>query len=134
MHDKQIVSNFLNKEKIKNNISFTTNGKYASTIYNDRQGIMVENSLGEVVQIEKLSGGTIDQMYLGFRFALAEKIGEVPIILDEPFAYYDDERLENVLSALSEKAKTSQIFILTCSDREQRILNKLGVKYKEVCL
>lgn len=122
------------QEKIKNNIGFTTNGKYGNTIYNDRQGIMVENSMGEVVQVEKLSGGTIDQMYLGFRFALAEKIGEVPIILDEPFAYYDDERLENVLKVLSEKAKTSQIFILTCSDREQRILNKLGVKYKEVCL
>ena len=73
-------------------------------------------------------------MYLGFRFALAEKIGNAPIILDEPFAFFDDERLENVLKALIEKSKTTQIFILTCSDREQRILNKLSVKYKEVCL
>lgn len=122
------------QEKIKKNISLTTNGKYTDTIYNDRQGIMLENTVGEIVSVDKLSGGTIDQMYLGFRFALAEKIGNAPIILDEPFAFFDDERLENILKALIEKSKTTQIFILTCSDREQRILNKLGVKYKEVCL
>ena len=122
------------QEKIKNNISLMTNGKYTNTIYNDRQGIMLENTVGEVVSVDKLSGGTIDQMYLGFRFALAEKIGNAPIILDEPFAFFDDERLENVLNTLIEKSKTTQIFILTCSDREQRILNKLGAKYKEVCL
>ena len=119
---------------IKSNIAATTNGKYVDTIYNDREGLLLENSLGDIVSVDKLSMGTIDQMYLGFRFALSEKIGNVPIFLDETFAYYDDIRLENILRVLAEKSRTSQIFIMTCSDRERRILDRIGLGYNEVRL
>ena len=120
------------EQSIKNNIAETTNGNYLNVIYNDRVGLLVENPVGETITIDKLSMGTIDQMYLGFRFAIAEKIDNAPIFLDETFAYYDDERLENVLNVLEEKSKTTQIFIMTCSDREKRILEKLKIKYNEI--
>lgn len=120
------------EESIKTNIATTTNGNYLNVIYNDRLGLVVENTVGETVTIDKLSIGTIDQMYLGFRFAIAEKINNAPIFLDETFAYYDDERLENILNVLKEKSKTTQIFIMTCSDREKRILEKLKIKYNEI--
>lgn len=117
------------EQSIKNNIAETTNGNYLNVIYNDRLGLLVENTVGETITIDKLSMGTIDQMYLGFRFAIAEKINNAPIFLDETFAYYDDERLENILNVLEEKSKTTQIFIMTCSDRERRILENLKIKY-----
>ena len=117
------------EQSIKNNIAETTNGNYLNVIYNDRLGLLVENTVGETISIDKLSMGTIDQMYLGFRFAIAEKINNAPIFLDETFAYYDDERLENILNVLEEKSKTTQIFIMTCSDRERRILGNLKIKY-----
>lgn len=120
------------EQSIKNNIAETTNGNYLNVIYNDRLGLLVENTVGETITIDKLSMGTIDQMYLGFRFAIAEKIDNAPIFLDETFAYYDDERLENILNVLEEKSKTTQIFIMTCSDREKRILEKLKIKYNEI--
>ena len=120
------------EQSIKNNIAETTNGNYLNVIYNDRVGLLVENPVGETITIDKLSMGIIDQMYLGFRFAIAEKIDNAPIFLDETFAYYDDERLENVLNVLEEKSKTTQIFIMTCSDREKRILEKLKIKYNEI--
>ena len=120
------------EQRIKNNIAETTNGNYLNVIYNDRIGLLVENPVGETITIDKLSMGTIDQMYLGFRFAIAEKIHNAPIFLDETFAYYDDERLENILNVLEEKSKTTQIFIMTCSDREKRILEKLKIKYNEI--
>lgn len=120
------------EESIKNNIAHTTNGNYLNVIYNDRLGLIVENPMGENITIDKLSIGTIDQMYLGFRFAIAEKIENAPIFLDEAFAYYDEERLENILNVLSEKSRTNQIFIMTCSDREKRILDKLRIKYNEI--
>ena len=81
----------------------------------------------ELVPVSKLSLGTIDQMYLGFRLGIARKIGELPIILDESFAYYDNDRLENVLKTLSNLNR--QIVILTCSDREKGILDNLKSDY-----
>ena len=54
---------------------------------------------------------------------------KMPIILDEAFAYFDNERLENVLKFINEKYKENQVLILTCSNREKEIMDKLGIKY-----
>lgn len=129
---KEIVPDI--EETIKTNTSIVTNGKYKNVIYNDSQGLMIENSVGEIVTIDKLSMGTIDQIYLGFRFAIAEKIGNVPMFLDEAFAYYDNERLENILNTIKEKADTNQVFIMTCSDRERIALDKLRINYNDISL
>lgn len=117
---------------IKKNIAITTNGRYIDTIYNDNQGLLVENNVGEIIPIEKLSMGTIEQMYLGFRFAMLEKMGNIPMFLDEAFVYYDNDRLENILKTIASKSTTSQIFIMTCSDREERTLNKLNIAYNKI--
>lgn len=122
------------ENSIKRNITTTTKEKYSNVIYNDRQGLLVENTNGEIISIEKLSTGTIEQMYLGFRFAMLEKMGGIPIFLDEAFAYYDDERLENVLNVIYQKSKYNQVFIFTCSDREKLIMDKLNIKYNDVVL
>ena len=57
---------------------------------------------------------------------------KMPIILDEAFAYYDDERLKNILIFLSNNAKEHQVIIFTCTKREQEILNKLNIEYNLV--
>lgn len=115
------------EKNIKSMIYETTNGKYVKVIYNNTEGILIENAYGEIVPISKLSVGTIDQMYLGFRLGLAKKIGDMPIILDESFAFYDDERLKNILNALKNVKK--QVIILSCSNREKEIMDELGIKY-----
>lgn len=120
------------ENSIKKNIAMTTDGKYIDTIYNDNQGLLVENNVGEIIPIEKLSMGTIEQMYLGFRFAMLEKMGNIPMFLDEAFVYYDNDRLENILKTIASKSTTSQIFIMTCSDREERALNKLNITYNKI--
>lgn len=47
---------------------------------------------------------------------------KMPIILDEAFAYYDDDRLENIIKFLSDNMKDHQVIIFTCTKREQEIL------------
>lgn len=54
----------------------------------------------------------------------------MPIILDEAFAYYDEERLNNILKYLSEKFKENQIIIFTCTDREKEILENENIPYQ----
>ena len=56
----------------------------------------------------------------------------MPIILDEAFAYYDEERLKNVLNYLNMKYSNNQIIILTCTNREREIFDELKVEYKNI--
>ena len=56
----------------------------------------------------------------------------MPIILDEAFAYYDEERLENILSYLNDNFKENQIIIFTCSKREKEVLGKKGIDYNYI--
>ena len=85
------------ENEIKESIKKSTNNKYQNVIYNENDGILVQNYLGDIVTLDKLSIGTIDQAYLGFRMAIAKEVADLPIILDESFAFYDDERLDNIL-------------------------------------
>lgn len=120
------------EKDIKYTISKTTNNKYSNVKYNDYNGLVVENELGQLVTADKLSAGTLDQMYLGFRLAIADKYHKVPIIFDEAFVFCDDTRLENILKTLSEMAEDRQIVILSCSTREKNILKSLNVDFNYI--
>lgn len=111
-----------------------SNSKYSNMKFNDTEGLTVELESGEYVKADKLSIGTIDQMYLSLRLAsLKEVVKEkMPIILDESFAYYDNERLEKIFEFLNNNYSNEQIIIFTCSDREEKILNNKKIKYELV--
>ena len=83
-----------------------------------------------------MSIGTIDQLYLSLRLSAMNEISEerMPIILDEAFAYFDNERLENIIKFISENYDKNQVIIFTCSNREKEILDKLNIKYNLVNL
>ncbi|MBO4293369.1 MAG: hypothetical protein J5881_03165, partial [Clostridia bacterium] len=112
-------------------ISVITNNKYNKIKYNEENGIMVELQNGDYMQIDKLSVGTIEQIYLAFRISMIDDLSEetLPLFLDETFAYYDDERLQNVLMFLIKESQKRQIFIFTCSNREKEILEKLNTDF-----
>ena len=121
-------------EKLSTNISKITHGKYNNIYFSDEQGLIVELENGNYVPAERLSVGTIDQLYLSLRLAMLDEISEekVPIILDETFAYYDNKRLKNILEYLANEYKNRQIIILTCTKREIDILNKLQINYNYI--
>lgn len=123
-------------ENLSKNISSISNGKYNRVSINDENGLMVELPSGEYVSGDKLSLGTIDQLYLSLRLSMCEEVSteNMPLILDEAFAFYDDERLENILRFLIDNYYDKQIIILTCTSREQEILNKLKYEYNKIDL
>ena len=120
------------QEDIKSSIYKTTNNKYSDVKYSDSQGLIFKNEVGSIEPIDKLSRGTIDQIYLGFRLAIADKYANVPFVFDEAFVSFDDERLENILKVLSDISETRQIIILSCSKREKEILDRLNIEYKDI--
>ena len=118
-------------QNLSENISYITNGKYNNVMFNDKTGLNVELENGNYETVSKLSVGTIDQLYLSLRLSMVEELSseKMPIFLDEAFAYYDEERLKNILRYISERFKNHQIMIFTCTNREQKILDELKVPY-----
>lgn len=109
--------------EIQNIISDATNGKYKKCLV-DEDGIKVENENGSYVDIDRLSIGTIDMIYLALRLSASKSISNenIPIILDESFAYYDKTRMKNILKYLNES--NNQVLIFTCTNREIKALEE----------
>ena len=67
-----------------------------------------------------LSKGTVDQIYLALRLAMVQCLSEngetIPMLLDDPFANYDDNRLERTLELLARLGVRNQILLFTCRE------------------
>ena len=118
-------------QNLSNLIQKITDGKYRKVSIHEEKGLIVELENGEYKSANLLSVGTIDQLYLSLRLAMLDEISQekMPIILDEAFAYFDDERLKNSLLFLMEQAKEHQIILFTCTKREKQILDELNLDY-----
>ena len=94
-------------------------------------------SNGDTTNINKLSTGTIHQLYLALRIAILRKISNssesIPIILDEPFAYFDNQRLESTLDCLKKISKNNQVIIFCCNDKEKQILQDKNIDFNLIC-
>lgn len=123
-------------QNLSKNIFTITDGKYNNIQFGDQKGLIVELENGNYILASQLSIGTIDQLYLSLRLSMVEELSEekMPIILDESFAYYDTERLENILKYINNKYIDHQIIILTCTNREKEILEKLNIKFNLISL
>ncbi|MBQ8004325.1 MAG: hypothetical protein IJ299_04445, partial [Oscillospiraceae bacterium] len=69
-----------------------------------------------------LSQGTLDELYFSLRLALCELLlpeeSAPPMVLDDVFVNFDDERTRRALILLKEMAKTRQIILFSCHTRE----------------
>ena len=71
------------------------------------------------------SDGTADQMYLALRLAVAEKLTpDAPLILDDAFVRFDDERLKEALNILNQTGESKQVILFTCQSRERNIMEE----------
>ena len=106
-----------------------TNGKYDDVYIDINHNIKMKTEHGEYVNLERFSTGTIEQVNLALRLAYIDTISKesLPIILDEAFAFYDDERLANIMRFLSEEYINRQVIIFTCSNREKKIIDEENI-------
>lgn len=120
-------------EELKNILKKVTNGKYENIYLDNENNLLIEVEDGQYMPVDMLSSGTIDLIYLALRISAAKEISKetMPIIMDESFAYYDKERMTEILEYLS-RLENRQILIFTCSDREEKILEKEEIKYSKI--
>ena len=70
------------------------------------------------------SDGTIDQLYLALRLAVAEELTpNAPLVLDDALVRFDDDRLKVALEILNEASQQKQVILFTCQSREQEAVN-----------
>lgn len=124
--------------KFTNNLSETIsqifNNKYSKVKFNEENGLIIELENGDYVPADRLSIGTIDQLYLSLRISMIDELSEekLPLFLDESFAYYDNNRLENALKYITNNLESRQTLIFTCANREKEILDKMGITYNYI--
>jgi len=71
------------------------------------------------------SDGTVDQLYLALRLAVAEELTpHAPLVLDDALVRFDDVRLKAALEILEEVSADKQVILFTCQGREQAIQGK----------
>lgn len=119
-------------EALKKNLSHITGGRYREAVVGDDLSIRVfAPETGRQTPATALSRGTQDQIYLVQRLEVATmldpKTGNVPLLLDDPFARFDDRRLEFGLEILRDVAGQRQV-ILFSEDKDllQRARNVCG--------
>jgi uncharacterized protein YhaN len=73
-----------------------------------------------ILDLNTLSAGTRDQAYLVVRFAMARMFAEgfetPPLLLDDPFAYWDAARIERCLPIILHGARDGQTLCFTSSE------------------
>ena len=100
-----------------------TNNRYAGVVL-DRSFRLSAEPVGDPVfrDAALLSAGALDQLYLAVRLAICELVlppeKQVPIVLDDALANFDDSRCAAALQFLKEAAGNRQILLFTCYSRE----------------
>ena len=113
-------------------LSEITGGKYREVLMDEDLHMSV-NTGERTVSIERLSRGTLEQIYFALRMASGElfcKEEAFPVILDDVFGMYDEDRLAAVLRWLYKEKR--QVIISTCHKREMEILDKEGIPYQKL--
>jgi DNA repair exonuclease SbcCD ATPase subunit len=102
-------------------LALITGGRYGQ-IFLDPATLAINVRIPETGQIEpldRLSTGTRDQIALVVRFATARMFAEgletPPLLLDDPFAFWDPERIERCLPVLAAGAQDAQTIVFTSS-------------------
>ncbi|MBQ9064056.1 MAG: AAA family ATPase [Blautia sp.] len=122
------------RERTSRILAGITNGKYTEVLMNEELKMAV-NTEARVVPLERLSRGTLEQIYFSLRMAAGELFcGGVPfpVILDDVFGTYDEERLKSLLMWL--RGEKRQVMISTCSSREAELMLEEKIKFNELLL
>ncbi len=111
-----------------------TAGAYDSMSIDDNLDVFLFTE-NKIVPIEQLSSGTSDQVYMALRFAGARLVqdgkDDLPLILDDSFVNYDEDRLASTLRWMSGEYN-GQIIIFSCHQREEKIMTAENIEFHKV--
>ena len=115
-------------QSVSDIIHEVTNGRYNDLKVDEKLEVKVGWN-GNYHMLDRLSAGTMDQVYFALRLAVADLLlmnRNMPLIFDDSFALYDEMRVKASLNKISEK---EQVVLFTCHKREKELLEQLDIPY-----
>jgi DNA repair exonuclease SbcCD ATPase subunit len=85
---------------------------------------------GGWIDVRRLSQGTLDALYLCARLGIVRQVtspAAPPLLLDDPFVTFDDERAMRALALLKDMARDLQVILITTSDRYDQLADHVVV-------
>lgn len=85
---------------------------------------------GGWIDVRRLSQGTLDALYLCARLGIVRQVtspAAPPLLLDDPFVTFDEERATRALALLKDMARDLQVILITTSDRYDKLADNVVV-------
>ena len=104
-----------------------TSGRYQKIMLGEDLSVSVSALQEDTLRSAQWrSDGTVDQMYLALRLAVAEELTpDAPLVMDDAMVRFDDERLSTALHILQELANHKQVILFTCQGREKTLQGEM---------
>ncbi len=113
-----------------------TGGVYDSLSVDENLNLFM-NTRTKLVPVGQISSGAMDQVYLALRLAAAKLVqsghDQMPLIFDDSFVQYDDDRLRATLKWLSQ-SYSDQIILFTCHQREAQMMTANQIPYHMITI
>ena len=99
--------------------------------------LLVDNSEGETIPVDKLSRGTREAVYLSLRMALvgaySRRGAVIPMVLDDVLVNFDGQRANAAAELLCEfSGQGHQILMFTCHDHMRDMFHALGADVRNL--
>jgi uncharacterized protein YhaN len=95
--------------------------------------LCIDDEYGQTFRVGQLSGGTREQLFLSIRFALVREFArrgiELPVIMDDLFVNFDQERTDAAIDCLIElAAEGQQVLFFTCHEHLAKLFQQKNVE------
>lgn len=108
-------------ERAKDYFTTLTNGNYIDISMNKDNQLYLTRQDKVKFDVHELSKATTVQLYISLRLAFVVEIGNIvdlPILIDDAFVDFDQERTSNVFEMIRQVAKDNQIIYVTANLNE----------------
>lgn len=103
---------------------FLTDGEYEKIVSSKTDAsLLVMRKDGILFQVNELSQGTAEQLYVALRFSLAEQMSrrtKLPMVVDDSFVNFDARRFERTMELVRTMAQNVQVLFFTCHEHMVR--------------
>lgn len=117
-------------EKVSEIVNHLTGGVYGKVKIDEALSFMVKYK-NRFIDLKYLSAGTVEQIYLAVRLAAGEILypkEPVPVLMDDIFGNFDDERTRKALDYLS-RHSGRQLILFTC---KKELFHQLDQKNQKI--
>lgn len=106
-------------DKAEEYFAILTANRYQTIRFTDKT-IDVAGPAGRQFEVGELSTGTAEQLYVSLRLGFVSVMSDTvnfPLIIDDGFINFDNDRKSRVMDLLSQVAKTNQVIYFTADSR-----------------